>query len=808
MEEWEIVIVLSILFLFSFIGLTLYVNKNMKGRTFSAGAGGAGNAGAGGAGNAGAGGAGNAGAGGAGNAAAGGAGATPGDSNLVTVDDDKMSLFSEENKKCASQQGVSKVSFGPIVLCQKVKETTEIKGIFTPRILPQSAVTGDDAIIAYFQAVYPQIKPGVQPQQFLNSLKEFFSQEMDVLYEFPNIDTSSFVCCKFASKEEQSSATLSHLENVTANEQTVGRKVFVNLSKKPNKAIVNRFVEVVSAPPKFNSQYEKNEATFQGAWFIRGRGSGVFLEQELPLIAYNSMHALGLLCGTVWEDISIHVSQKIRTNLKMTNGATAKAVFQRAAANQLFREGPCIVMSDWLSSNSLRAYLAQLAFGRGYKSIQLTNEWDGTENFVHFIIDVRAGRNQCFSALTAGNPFSKELVSKKIDWWNVLRCYEGVVTGVSRIKKEDVGFIDGVSVSSTSQSPEFQNLTSDPKPDDYVKSAKQSPFVLQCFETLGAFTFDFNMRRCSRMYKIWDGQAEPRTVEEYQGYFLFNEQEKLRETVPLLFQLPLDSLKEKLVSYLSTVYGYQSLTYWQSLDETTIQNFFINLEFYYFDLPGFPVGVDIRSKKSKNLKDGKLCANNYKRIAWHWAELGRFLKCRKQNGPVEIMQFIEVHREGFRVAYKRPHVKNYTGCYYTPIIGTGCFLDVGRCVYADNKQGFLRSLDTSSPIGWANEDHPLSLAMMLVGVDTLLLGRYNGAAELVHNRTLVTSASSLVQFGPDDPRWNQTCEDFSVNPTPYVAYKSVTQNCYIVGRRRNASEDSQCTVSRPDGGDQLSILQR
>jgi len=689
--------------------------------------------------------------------------------------------------------------------------------VFNPQLLAFDNSGSDDRlkILNYFKFIYPSYSFSNNDIDYLIYNYRF---RLNVVFDVGQ-QVGTFPCCAFSSKQLQdttgktnfSSMLVSGVSNNNDGTNKNKKQGFFNPIN-PTSAhltFTTPFVEIWN--PKVSSSGAAtgtvsegkkqvkflNDAT-EGSWFLRCIGSGLAMEMEACLYARNIIHGFALMHCTT-ENL-LHLGDFLKPdNSGLGGGASSFEALIRDCDSANFRGVPIDVNSteNMTSSLKLRTRFCSLLAMRGYNTFQFSSQWNGK---IHIAL-VGSVALPVYALNRCSNRFTYEFVdvnvekSRKHRIQNILRWYENV-TAVRQIPvSEQIG------KSKMSVPPDEPVTVPIPSSDAAAASTNDSSesFMGRCIASRGTVHLDYENQSWAICGEV--SQPEPTERSLKNTLILGKQMEEIVLTEVAIY--PVSTIKEKLVAYLSTVYTKRSNPYWSSKTEDELTTFFTNLEFFYDKFPNLPLSAfPGKFWKGSGEKD-KRCQPN----TWDMWRRSNNVRCKSKFTPAETLKFVEVSRGGFKM-YRRFRQDIHIGTYYTPMSGTGFFIEMGRCHLSDLKQSTGVSLglelgEANDPVrGWEAEDVPLVWGLIQAGQDTACWPKFNVVGEIVDVKEDIVSMGCLVRgIHPGDSRWNEKNPLASSDTNPYCQWKMVTPACYVDHRINpsNPGQDLACTDSKVAG---------
>ena len=478
-------------------------------------------------------------------------------------------------------------------------------------------------------------------------------------------------------------------------------------------------VKPVEQPKFYNTAYlevvpmnivftKLDRATWKGSWYIMGTGTGWFIRNNTTFYCYNSLHGLnlfGISDGAVQAAFGSALPDRNSANVP-----TAKIKFLSEKVQQL---------------------LAQIAIQRGYKIIQISNEWDGTK-YERYCVDLV---EQIYSVANSvkKNPFFIETNPSTENLWLDVFL-------VSNVPKVDSQYILDVVPAKTLG-------------ERYGDFA----FKTGCSKQYATINIGDMLLNCEAIVKF--GMPSKRLASEMKDIDFT--------------KYPQSTELEKLQSYFTIVYGSPDI--WKSKDIATLQDYWKRIEMRY-KLPIMPTSV----------------YNKYKPLSFGIAAPG-LIAYQEDGRLAEAVRYVEVIRQNLKNSWYDTS-QYFSGCYYYPCRGSGLFIPVGKLFIAKTKQLAAKVWQQPIASGWNPDDIDIAKMASYKGYDTLLLVRYSGftspeAVELVDLKDPITSQMSLIRTHPWDPILQQSVpykmDDAYGVPSGIDITKCITTKQYEPGKGLN-----------------------
>jgi hypothetical protein len=478
---------------------------------------------------------------------------------------------------------------------------------------------------------------------------------------------------------------------------------------KPITNVQFRNTEFVEVHP-LNVLFSKlNRDTWYGTWYRMGTGSGWFIRNNTCLMCYNILHAFNLF------DLPDNVVKNVLGSKMPTNRNDGNNVGQK---NELFNDAS-------------RRLLSQIALQRGYKCIQISNEWTGAA-YERFFIDL-VEQIYSIANLVQKNPF--EIQTNPYDeslWLNAF-----LKPGVPQIADGDI--LDTIPRKTLGE-----------RYGDFA-------FKTGCQKQGGTLSIGDMLLNCEKIVRF--GAPAVR---------LDSEMSKIDFS-----KWPQSSELEKLQSYFSIVYGSPEV--WRSKDLATLQDYWKRMEMRY--------KLSIKPTTPYN---------KYKSLSFGVAAPG--MEAYQEDGRLaEAVKYVEVVRQNVKNSYYDTS-QYFSGCYYYPCRGSGLFIPVGRLFIAKTKQVSAAIWGQPIAYCCNPEDVDIAKMASYKGYQTLMLVRYSGftspeAVELVDLRDPITSQMSLIRTTPFDPKINEKMpyklDDIWGNKPQVDVSVCITDKQYEPGKQLN-----------------------
>jgi hypothetical protein len=435
-------------------------------------------------------------------------------------------------------------------------------------------------------------------------------------------------------------------------------------------------------------------------------GTGWFMTVRASLMAYNSMHLL-CLCSSQDQYIMSNSCSIFKTFVKSTSMADLRTLCQ----------SPDAKIPWMLTENQPRRYICQIAVQRGYQSIQLGFEWNGTEHEQIFF-DLRdpnfSGQN-----LVRRNPFS-----------------------VVENKNENYLYLDSfLDDKVTRVDPKF---IFDPNPKTLGERYGDFVFKNKCHDKQGTISMDYFLTQCLKILNF----GSPAIVLDVErndiDYSLYPKTTEL----------------EKLQSYFTLVYGNPSV--WKSKTLIELVDYWQKCEIHYTSCPIFPstpypkIGYQLTYINSGK---GPIDAYQF-----------------RQRGA-EAVQYVEVIRTNLRYSWYE-ETEIFAATFFFPVRGSGLFLPTGRMFVAADKESAAKTLGVT--LTYANsylQDLQIVKALLYKGYDTFMCYYIYGRTEIISLKDPIAAQMSLIKTHPWDPVLaipNQV-----VTQEPYFPPVNLVKSCIV-----------------------------
>lgn len=472
-----------------------------------------------------------------------------------------------------------------------------------------------------------------------------------------------------------------------------------------------RFVntEYVEVHPQMINFTKLNRDTWYGTWFRMGSGSGWYVRNKTLFMCYNVLHAFNLfdLPDSVVRET---LGTKMPSNREVGNDPGQK--------NEMLND-------------SSRRLLAQIALQRGYKCVQISNEYVNGE-YERYFIDL-VEQMYSLANIVQKNPFEFQTNESDANLW--LDIF--LKSDVPRPADNDILDVG-------------PRKTLGERYGDFA-------FKTGCQKKAGTISIGDMLLNCEKIVRF--GSPAVRLDSEANNI----DYSKWPQSTEL----------EKLQSYFSIVYGSPEV--WRSKDLATLQDYWKRMEMRY-KLPIKPTSP----------------YNKYKPLSFGVAAPG--MEAYQEDGRfAESVKFIEVVRQNIKNSYYDTS-KFFSGCYYYPCRGSGLFMPVGKLWIAKTKQVSARIWGQPIAYCCNEEDIDMAKMASYKGYETVLLVRYSGftspeAVELIDLRDPITSQMSLIRTTPFDPKLNESVPYKFNDPwgsTPeWDATRCVTDKQYQPGTGAN-----------------------
>lgn len=481
--------------------------------------------------------------------------------------------------------------------------------------------------------------------------------------------------------------------------ENTGPPVFYNISH----------VEVLPLYPAYKKYHYDD---FIGNWFDLAVGTGFFMPVSITFMAYNAVHMLKLI-GIGVDKIFSYASSVFQK--QVGNAAAISKILDMTY--QEYVDGKYNYINN---ETRPMKYLTWMALQKGYKTIQLAYEFDGTFVRRYFIdcLDPNISNRK----LVRRNPFSL-LPNPASRHWYYNMYLVGVPTGIT---------VDEKFIKDVGSNRSFYEIL---------------PFQRECRLAGGIINIYNKYLQCLKIVKF--GLAP----------------EILMTESPVDFsKYPKTTELEKLQSYYSIVYGDDPRWKTQTLEQLRWR--WDAGEIVYNALvTGLGITTPFATKRARTQVYHQSFGSTNSTVT-----ANNTIICKRINYKnSEQLKYIEVFRQGTRSSTVEDN-PNFAGTYYYSIRGSGYFLPTGQMFYSKRKNNFFASVglpDLPEP-AW-EQDKPLSSACISKGVDVFNVSNFvNINNEVIHNVDIITSLSSLIRMSPFDERVTQVNDN--VFSDPYINY--------------------------------------
>lgn len=483
-------------------------------------------------------------------------------------------------------------------------------------------------------------------------------------------------------------------------------------------------VEVLQMFPN-HAAYQ--QSTFVGNWFDVVKGTGLFVKTNVTCMAYNSVHLLKCL-NIPSDKIVLYGSTAFTQQLKTS---TIESVLDACSRPKDY------VAQKWnylnFESKPMR-YIVWMAGQKGYRTIQLSDEWDG-KHVRHVFIDIL---NPCLTKLTRRNPYALIDNPKTMHW--LFNKY--------RSENVNVEYIVGGRGRDVVYESLFQN---------------------ECRLAGGSTAIYTNLAQCKKIirYGMTPQLLMTEKPVDYSSFPKANDVERLR-------------------SYFTIVYGVEHAQVWADQTEQQLRDRWDCCEVRYLDVCKalnltLPFAVKRQRQQVYHQGIGPQSSIEpnplieFKRIIQRCAEK---------------LQYVEVFRQGKWASSVEDNV-NFAGTYYFPCRGSGYYLPMGSNWYVHRRKNdfFLDvGLPTMTEPSW-EQDKPLASALLAHGVDVMLVTHFmDYSTEVIDSCDVITSLSKLIKTHPFDPLVNRVIEE----PTfsfPYATNSRTIKDAYVLQKQFDALVD-------------------
>lgn len=362
-------------------------------------------------------------------------------------------------------------------------------------------------------------------------------------------------------------------------------------------------------------------------------------------------------------------------------------------------------------------YIVWQCLFKGYKTIQLSSEYDGKCVRRYFIdcLDPNISNRK----LVRRNPFSLLPNKETRHWYYYLYLKE---------PKIDEKFI--VDVESNRN---FYEML---------------PFQRECRLAGGMINIYNNYLQCLKILKF--GLAPQILMTESKADY-----SKYPKTTEL----------EKFQSYFSIVYGDDKKWKTQTLQQ--LYDRYDACEVIYLD-----VYTNLKMTRQAGMKRQRKIVYNESFGPNSTVVPNSTIWAGKMgNKKTEQLLFVEVFRNGTRSSTVEDQ-PNFAGTYYYTMRGSGFFMPIKNLFYSKLKNDFFSAVGMArlTEPDWG-QDKVLSSACAAKGAEVFIVSNFGGnSSELIHNVDVITSLSSLVRLSPFDPRIVEVLPDEKLFSDPYIAF--------------------------------------
>lgn len=630
---------------------------------------------------------------------------------IITPDEDVKYVLTSENKlnildlntpksneECLALRGVTNQLFKSFNLdCLKFGSGENIS--FPPITL------ADDSLDTYLKTVYPL---GI----FDNLTETTKNNFLDILH------------FRYKSKFNKLEKNIINDRNGNILYEEERNPMFFNTSH----------VEVASAVT-YPFYKNMNPDTWTGTWYDMVFGTGYFIPTGICAMGYNAVYLLKLFKISP-EKILQYSSQEFKKQLNL-KGKTIQNVLDICHDIEKYKNEKYNYINFEVGTMK---YIAAMAGQKGYKSIQLSNEFDGTI-IRHFFIDI-LDNNLSFIKLIKRNPFSILTNPKKQHWY-----------------------------LNT-----FNDLNMPQIPDQYIidpdidKKFDEFPFKEQCRVAGGAISIYSVYLNCLKIIKF--------------GMPIVNLFQDANKNIDFSIY-PKSTTLEKLQSYFTIVYGKGDI--WAKQTEEEL------LERY-----GYGEIIYLTLVKNLNMQDipyplgprDYIASSIYETNNLHSNNEIYFQAAR--NKPAESLKYVEVFRNG-KIASIVEDNYNFAATFYYPCRGSGYYLPIGKHCVSYNKTTFANSFGVPPgvEITW-EQDKLLASNGLFKGLDNLFVVHFASPhVEVIDFKDVISSQMSLIRTHPFDPIVNEPNNDIMLND-PYFTPYLLKSDC-ILKRQYNGKTDQLCT---------------
>jgi hypothetical protein len=497
-------------------------------------------------------------------------------------------------------------------------------------------------------------------------------------------------------------------------------KLFASSPKIP--FINTSHVEVAIQEPSVYKNLVPNN--WMGCWYNIVQGSGFFIPVGATMMAYNSVHCLKLFKISP-ENILQYSSSLFKQQLT-TLGKTIQQVLGESFSNFQYN-----YLNEELGP---KRYLASMAAQKGYRTIQLSSEYDG-KNFRRYFVDL-IDPVLSTAKLIRKDPFSLSINPVKSHWY--------------------------LNLFNESQIPDEQIINPESN-----KKFNEFPFKQSCRLAGGIISIKDVYLNCLKILKY----GTPTQI-------LSNDQNGDYSSYAKLTQL------EKLQSYFTIVYG--SPLVWKSKNEAQLQKMFDNVEILY-NIPVKALNL------TPSLKGNRVQQTIYSDPASPWYNPNITFAIFSKR-PAETLTYIEVFRQNERFSLTEDPLQ-FAAFYYFPCRGSGYFIPTGKMIVVPRKEAaYIAIGQTVMPNSWDN-DKVLAREMMYKGYETIVTVNFMGHSEVCDVHDAITSQMSLIRTHPFDPLVNTPSNNVVLSDSyfkPATAEPDVLHPKCMINHMFDGSVDTTC----------------
>jgi hypothetical protein len=473
----------------------------------------------------------------------------------------------------------------------------------------------------------------------------------------------------------------------------------------PTKPFTNaNYIELAAAEKSFlNLDFN----TWKAAKYYPRSGTGWFMTVRASLMAYNALHLL-CLCSSDDVYITKHASAAFKTYISNSSLATARAECVSPKAK-----------IPWLGvENQSRRYVCQLAAQRGYQTIQIGYEWNGSD-WETLFFDLR-DPNFSGCQLVRRNPFA-----------------------VSQNMNENYLYLDSFLDAAVPRVDPA--LVFDPNPKTLGERYGDFVFKTKCKANRGTISMTHFLSQCLKILKF----GSPVTVLDVE-----------REDIDFA-SYPQSTELEKLQSYFTLVYGNAAV--WKSKTLVELIDYWKRCEIHYTSSPILPTTpIPITAKRPLDyISGGKPPISAY----------------QFRNRGCEAVQYVEVIRQNNRYSWYED-TEIFAATFFFPARGSGLFLPTGRMFVAPDKESAARTLGVTLTLpNSTQQDFQIVKALLYKGYDTLMIYYIYDRTEIISLKDPIAAQMSLIKTHPWDPVLN--IPNKAITQEPYFPPVNLTPNCII-----------------------------